>query len=80
LRFLKTSAQLSTLSINLFEPPPVVATHPGRSVLGEAFKAAWRNFVGILAGAIASLGFVVPVLVLGWGAVVVAKRYRRKVA
>ncbi len=80
LRFLKTSAQLSTLSINLFEPPPLVATHPGRSVIGEAFKAAWRNFVGILAGAIASLGFVVPVLVLGWGAVVVAKRYRRKVA
>jgi hypothetical protein len=67
LRFLKTSAQLSTLSINLFEPPPL-------------FKAAWRNFVGILAGAIASLGFIAPILVLGWGAVVVAKRYRRKTA
>lgn len=80
LRFLKTSAQLSTLSINLFEPPPLVASHPGHSVIAEAFKAAWRNFVGILAGAIASLGFVVPVLVLGWGAVVVAKRYRRKTA
>jgi Domain of unknown function (DUF4349) len=80
LRFLKTSAQLSTLSISLFEPPPLVATHPGRSPIAEAFKAAWRNFVGILAGAIASLGFVVPILVLGWGAVVVGKRYRRKMA
>jgi hypothetical protein len=77
LRFLKTSAQLSTLSINLFEPPPLVASHPGRSVIGEAFKTAWRNFVGVLAGAIASLGFIAPILVLGWGAVVVAKRYRR---
>ena len=80
LRFLKTSAQLSTLSINLFEPPPLVASHPGYSVLAEAFKSAWRNFVGILAGGIASLGFIAPILVLGWGAVVVAKRYRRKTA
>ena len=80
LRFLKTSAQLSTLSVNLFEPPPLVASHPGRSVIGEAFKTAWRNFVGLMAGVIASLGFVVPVLVLGWGAVILSKRYRRKTA
>jgi hypothetical protein len=71
---------LSTLSISLFEPPPLVASHPGHSVIAEAFKAAWRNFVSILAGAIASLGFVVPILVLGWGAVVVAKKYRRRPA
>jgi hypothetical protein len=80
MRFLKTSAQLSTLSVNLFEPAPIVASHPGQSVIGEAFKTAWRNFVGVLAGAIASLGFVVPVVVLGWGTLVLAKRYRRKVA
>jgi len=79
-RFLKASAQLSTLSVNLYEPAPLVATHPGRNVIGEAFKTAWRNFVGVLAGVIASLGFVVPVQVLGWGAVIVAKRYRRKIA
>jgi hypothetical protein len=80
LRFLKTSAQLSTLSVNLYEPAPIVASHPGRSVIGEAFKTAWRNFVGVLAGAIASLGFVVPILILGWGAVILGKRYRRKIA
>jgi Domain of unknown function (DUF4349) len=80
LRFLKASAQLSTLSIHLFQPPPLVASHPGYSVIAEAFKTAWRNFVGLLAAAIASLGFVTPILVLGWGAVVVAKRYRRKTA
>ena len=60
LRFLKTSAQLSTLSVNLYEPPPLVASHPGRSVIGEAFKTAWRNFVGLTASVIASLGFVGP--------------------
>jgi hypothetical protein len=80
LRFLKASAQLSTLSVNLYEPAPIVASHPGRSVIAEAFKTAWRNFVGVLAGAIASLGFVVPVVVLGWGAWIVGKRYRRTTA
>jgi hypothetical protein len=80
LRFLRTRAQLSTLSVNLFEPAPLIASNPGQSVLGEAFKTAWRNFVGLLAAAIASLGIVVPIVILGWGAVLTAKRYRRKAA
>ncbi|HEY5940467.1 MAG TPA: DUF4349 domain-containing protein, partial [Gemmatimonadales bacterium] len=79
-RFLKTSAQLSTLSVNLYEPPPLVASHPGRSVIGEAFKTAWRNFVGLTASVIASLGFVGPLAILGWGVVILAKRYRRRTA
>lgn len=80
LRFLKTSAQLSTLSINLFEPPPLVASHPGHSVIAEAFKAAWRNFVGVIAGVIASLGFIAPGVIFAWGALVLVKRYRRRPA
>jgi hypothetical protein len=80
LRFLKTSAQLSTLTVSLHEPPPILASHPGRSVIAEAFRTAWRNFVGVLAGGIASLGFVVPIVILGWGALIVAKRYRRRPA
>jgi hypothetical protein len=80
LRFLKTSAQLSTLSVNLYEPAPIVASHPGHSVIGEAFKTAWRNFVAVLAGTIASLGFVVPVAIFGWGILILGKRYKRKTA
>lgn len=80
LRFLKASAQLSTLSVSLSEPPPLVASHPGRSVIGEAFKTAWRNFVDLLAGVIASLGVVVPLGILGWGSWLVTKRYRRRPA
>jgi hypothetical protein len=68
------------LSVSLSEPPPLVASHPGRSVLGEAFKTAWRNFVGLLAGVIASLGFVVPLGLIGWSAVLGSRRYRRKPA
>jgi hypothetical protein len=80
LRFLKASAQLSTLAISLSEPPPILASHPGRSIIGEAFKTAWRNFVGVLAGAIASLGFVAPVVILGWGTWMIGKRYKRRTA
>ena len=75
LRYLKTSAQLSTLSVSLHEPVPIVASH-GPGPIVEAFRAAWRNFVGVLAGAIASLGFVVPVLGAGWVVVGFAKRWR----
>jgi hypothetical protein len=80
MRFLKTSAQLSTLSVNLYEPVPIVASHPGRSVITEAFKTAWRNFVGVAAGMIASLGFVVPIVILGWGALILGKKYKRRAA
>jgi uncharacterized protein DUF4349 len=76
LRYLKTSAQLSTLSVSLHEPVPVVASH-GPGPIVEAFRAAWRNFVGVLAGAIASLGFVVPVLGAGWAVVGLGRRWRR---
>ena len=76
LRYLKASAQLSTLSVSLHEPVPIVATH-GPGPIVEAFRAAWRNFVGVLAGAIASLGFVVPVLAFGWGLVVAGRKWRR---
>ncbi|HKH83135.1 MAG TPA: DUF4349 domain-containing protein [Gemmatimonadales bacterium] len=80
MRFLKSSAQLSTLSVNLFEPAPLVSSVPGHSPIAEAFKTAWRNFIGVLAGGIASLGFVVPVAILMWGALAVAKKYRRRPA
>ena len=76
LRYLKTSAQLSTLSVSLHEPMPIVATQ-GRGPIAEAFREAWRNFVGVLAGAIASLGYLVPVVVLGWSVVVVVRRWRK---
>jgi Domain of unknown function (DUF4349) len=79
LRYLKTSAQLSTLSVSLHEPMPIVATQ-GRGPIAEAFREAWRNFVGVLAGAIASLGYLVPVVVLGWSVVAVAKKWRKPAA
>jgi hypothetical protein len=79
-RFLQASAQLSTLTVNLYEPAPLLASAPGRSPIADAFKTAWRNFVGLVAGVIASLGFVVPAAMVGWGAFVLTRKYRRKAA
>ncbi len=76
MRFLKASAQLSTLSVSLHEPVPIVASN-GNGPIAEAIRMAWRNFVGVVAGTIASLGFVVPVLIFGWGVVVIARRWKR---
>ncbi len=76
LRYLKSSAQLSTLSVSLHEPLPIVSSR-GHGPIAEAFRAAWRNFVTLLAAGIAALGYLVPVLALGWSAVVLGRRWRR---
>ena len=80
LRYLKTRAALSTLSVTLHEPPPVVGDHPGRNLIAEAFRQAWRNFAGVLAGSIAALGYLLPAAALGWAALLAARRLRRQPA
>jgi uncharacterized protein DUF4349 len=80
MRFLQTRAAVSSLTVSMHEPPPIVGQNPGHSVIGEAFLRAWRNFVDVLAGAIASLGYVVPVAVVLWTLVLVGKRLRRQPA
>ncbi len=73
LRFLRAHAVLSTVTIYVHEPLPVVG-HAGSSVIGEAFKQAWRNFVGLVAAIVRSLGIVIPVAVLVVALWVSAKR------
>jgi Domain of unknown function (DUF4349) len=76
LRYLRAHTALSTLTISAHEPVPIVG-HPGSSVVAEAFKQAWRNFVDLVAWCIRSLGVVVPlgaVATLGWLAV---RRWRK---
>jgi hypothetical protein len=80
LRYLKTRSQLSTLSVAMHEPPPLVSPTTGRNPLVQAVREAWRNFVGVLAAGIASMGYLVPILVLGWGAVAAGRRLTRRTA
>ncbi len=75
LRYLQSRVSVSSLTVVVHEPPPVVAAHPGENVIAEAFVEAWRRFVFLTAGVIASLGVVVPVAVIGFGAFVLGRRY-----
>ena len=76
LRYLRSHAALSTLTIAIHEPVPVVG-HAGSSVIGEAFKQAWRNFVALVAACIRGLGIVIPLGVLATGGWFAVKRLRR---
>src|SRR5881394_975409 len=68
IRYLEAHTAMSTLSVTVHEPFPVVGT-AGKSVMGEAFTQAWRNFVALLAFVVQSLGVVLPmgvVAIAGW--------------
>lgn len=69
LRFLGARVETSTISVTVTEKAPIVGETPGRSVIGEAFVQAWRNFVGLVAWFISSLGLLIPAAVALWLAV-----------
>jgi hypothetical protein len=75
LRYLQAHVSVSSLTVVVHEPPPVVASRPGENVIAEAFVEAWRRFVLLTAGFIASLGVLVPVAAIGFGAFVLGRRY-----
>ncbi len=75
LRYLKTRVAVSTLSVTVHEPAPIVGAYQGSSVIGEAFKNAWRNFVTFMAGLIASLGFLIPLGIIVLVAAYLARRF-----
>ena len=75
LRYLRTRASVSVLTVTLREPEALMATRPGERPIRDAFRQAWGNFVGLLAWLIAAAGVLVPLGVLafllwrGWRAV-----------
>lgn len=66
LRYLRTRVATSTLTVTVHEAAPLVSPNPGTSVLGEAVKQAWRNFVRLVAATIESLGVLVPAGLVAW--------------
>ena len=78
IRYLQAHTATSTLSVTVHEPVPVVGD-PGRSVMGDAFRQSWRNFVALLAIAVQSLGVIIPLGALALAAWFVTKRVRREV-
>jgi hypothetical protein len=76
IRYLRAHTAMSTLSISVHEPVPIVAS-AGRGPIGEAFRQAWRNFVSLIAVSVQSLGVIIPlgaVALLVW---IGARRWRR---
>jgi len=76
IRYLQAHAATSTLSVTVHEPVPVVGD-AGQSVMGDAFRQSWRNFVALLSIAVQSLGVVIPLGALAFAVWVVVKRVRR---
>ena len=76
-RFLRTRVSMSTLSVHLHEPAPLIGSQPGPNRITNAVRMAWRNFVGFFAWLIEMSGIVLPlaaIIALIWWAV---RRVRR---
>ena len=77
LRYLSTRAAVSTLTITVHEPAPILGNNPGENPLAAALRRAWRNFVELLAAAIASLGVLIPLALVGVAGWYGYRRWRR---
>ena len=75
LRYLRTRVAVSTLMITVHEEEPLGGELGSGNRIIEAFRDAWRNFVGFLALFIESLGVLIP---LGIIAGVIAWLWRRR--
>ena len=67
LRYLSSRVAMSTLTITVHEPAPILGNNPGENPIAAALRRAWRNFIGLLAGVIASLGVAIPLALIGLG-------------
>ncbi len=77
IRYLKAQVAISTITITVFEPGPLVGG-PGENVLVRAFKESWRNFVGVIASGIALAGGLIPLVLLGIVVLVVLRAVWRR--
>ena len=71
LRYLGSRVATSTLTVTVHEPAPIIGNTPGENPIANAFRRAWKNFVGLIAAIIASLGVLIPLALIGlsgWGA------------
>ena len=75
MRYLRSRSSVSTLTIALHEPYPIVAEHAGSHPMRDAFAQAGRNFISVTSGLIASLGVLIPIGVLVGAALFVARRF-----
>jgi hypothetical protein len=75
MRFLRTRAAVSTLTITVHERAPIITPVAGDGPIIVAFRQAWRNFVGFFATLIASLGVLIPLGALAFAGWIVVRRW-----
>lgn len=78
LRYLGSRVATSTLTITVHEPSPILGNDPGQNPIVAALRRAWRNFVGLIAAVIASLGVVIPLALIGLAGWMGYRRWRRR--
>lgn len=78
LRYLSARVAMSTLSITVHEPAPLLGNTPGENPIAAALRRAWKNFVALFAGFIASLGVVIPLALLALAAWMGYRRWKSR--
>ena len=76
LRYLGARVAMSTLTITVHEPAPLIGNNPGENPIAGALRRAWRNFIGLVAGIIASLGILIPLGLIAFGGWVGYRRWK----
>jgi hypothetical protein len=77
LRYLSARVALSTLTITVHEPAPILGNSPGENPIAAALRRAWKNFIALIAGSIAALGLVIPLALLGLAGWLAYRRWKR---
>jgi len=77
LRYLSSRVALSTLTITVHEPAPILGNSPGENPIASALRRAWKNFIAVIAGSIAALGVVIPLVLLGLAGWFGYRRWKR---
>jgi hypothetical protein len=78
LRYLSSRAAISTLTITVHEPVAILGNNPGENPISAALNRAWRNFVALFAGLIASLGVVIPLALIALAGWMGYRRWKRR--
>jgi uncharacterized protein DUF4349 len=75
MHYLRSRSSVSTLTVAIHEPYPIVAEHAGSHPMRDAFAQAGRNFISVTSGLIASLGVLIPIAILMGAVLFIARRF-----
>lgn len=76
LNYLNQSVEMSTINVNVMEPAPFTGEGWG---ISQALRDAVRGFIESVRGIIIFTGFIIPILIYGGVAVLIALGIKRKI-